>query len=279
MPTNHRYPLPERTFGVELELKGLDTFDAERALEAVGLTTTEQYRDSQHWWPHHDGSLYGTACEVSSPVLKGAEGFRQLRKAVKALHDAGARPDKQCGLHVHIGVKEGRCGDAQPLAYNEAFKIVQRYAQFESEIDLFMPPSRRASRNCYCRTLDGFFDSPRTVTSWQRLLGMFDYEREMKVNVQAYDVHGTIEFRQHGGSMNYTKISNWVKFLLYFVEHGRSLAQEADRVRQANVSGDVQIRSAAREVTLVSQEDTLFSGMPSRFKDYFEARRAEFAAR
>ena len=37
--------------------------------------------------------------------------------------------------------------------------------------------------------------------------------RYTKVNSQSYNRHKTIEFRQHSGTINYTKIMGWVKFL------------------------------------------------------------------
>ena len=35
----------------------------------------------------------------------------------------------------------------------------------------------------------------------------------MKVNLEAYSRHRTVEFRQHSGTINFTKIENWVRFL------------------------------------------------------------------
>ena len=46
------------------------------------------------------------------------------------------------------------------------------------------------------------------------------------------DAHKTIEFRQHQGSTNFTKISHWVKFLGKLVEWSRSnrLTERIDRI-------------------------------------------------
>ena len=46
-----------------------------------------------------------------------------------------------------------------------------------------------------------------------------DYDRYYKVNAVAYDRHKTIEFRQHSGTIEYEKISNWVMFLARLVEY------------------------------------------------------------
>lgn len=42
--------------------------------------------------------------------------------------------------------------------------------------------------------------------------------RYFKINLQAYLRHGTIEFRQHSGSANATKVCNWVRFLQAFID-------------------------------------------------------------
>ena len=45
-----------------------------------------------------------------------------------------------------------------------------------------------------------------------------DYDRYFKVNPISYDRHKTIEFRQHSGTTDYEKISNWILFLAKLVE-------------------------------------------------------------
>ena len=37
--------------------------------------------------------------------------------------------------------------------------------------------------------------------------------RYHKVNLEAYSRHKTVEFRQHSGTTNFTKMRNWVLFL------------------------------------------------------------------
>ena len=38
-------------------------------------------------------------------------------------------------------------------------------------------------------------------------------DRSHKVNLEAYSRHKTVEFRQHSGTTNFTKMRNWVLFL------------------------------------------------------------------
>ncbi|MBR1732821.1 MAG: amidoligase family protein, partial [Alloprevotella sp.] len=44
-------------------------------------------------------------------------------------------------------------------------------------------------------------------------------DRYHSVNPIAYSAHGTIEFRQHQGTTNFTKIKNWVSFLAKLVAY------------------------------------------------------------
>jgi hypothetical protein len=50
--------------------------------------------------------------------------------------------------------------------------------------------------------------------------------RYFKVNLQALRVHGTVEFRQHSGTVDGTKVENWVRFLLGFVERSIEISQQ-----------------------------------------------------
>lgn len=45
--------------------------------------------------------------------------------------------------------------------------------------------------------------------------------RYKKVNLKSYFRHGTVEFRQHSGTIEYTKISNWVLFLHSLVAYNQ----------------------------------------------------------
>jgi hypothetical protein len=47
---------------------------------------------------------------------------------------------------------------------------------------------------------------------------MYQGGRYNKVNLCAFLRHGTIEFRQHSGTMNVDKVINWIVFCVNFVE-------------------------------------------------------------
>lgn len=208
-----------RKFGVELEMTGITREQAVRALNQVGVSVqNESYNHvtRAHWKIVPDGSVSG-GFEVVSPVLEGEAGLEQLRTVVTALDDMGGKVDRRCGYHVHF--------DAADLSVEHIRAIVLRYAAFEAEIDAFMPPSRRGSANTYCQSVRDLARSERflSATTLQALTAA-QRGRYFKVNLQAYHAHGTVEFRQHSGTLNAPKAVNWVRLLEAFVAETKARA-------------------------------------------------------
>ena len=83
--------------------------------------------------------------------------------------------------------------------------LLLSYKHAEAEIDKFMPASRRGGSNTYCGSSSSFPMSgyARHETS-RELQGLFP-SRYMKVNLQAYSRHRTVEFRQHSGTISLQK--------------------------------------------------------------------------
>lgn len=149
--------IPDRTFGVELEVAGLSQEQAFLVLRMAGLPVEDPYRHEpthirmEKWRFHGDGSIQDTrnnvrrAVEVVSPILSGAKGLKQVRKACAALVKAGAYVNESCGLHVHVG--------AQDLTPSEIITLCQRYATHGEFIDSVLHPTRRGDENRYCHSV------------------------------------------------------------------------------------------------------------------------------
>lgn len=208
-----------RTFGVEIEFKGNRTIVQDYMNEHGVECHIEGYN---HTTRHHWKIVTDASCEYElvSPPLCGQEAFRQLKVACDALAAAGARVDKTCGLHVHH--------DANDLDVRSFANIFALYIKLEETIDTFLPNSRRASNNQYCPSLG------LTPEQKQRKLNQLKKARTIreiaediypsryvKVNAQSYLRHGTIEFRQHSGTVEYEKIANWVMFTQRIVERAK----------------------------------------------------------
>jgi len=214
----------DRNFGVEIELKGIDRQSAVTSLIANGINIQDAgytHTTTPHWKAVTDGSLGGGGFEIVSPVLNGEAGLAEVKKVARLLEALGATVDQACGLHVHI--------DANGLTVDTVKKIVERYARHEEAIDTFMPPSRRSDSNRYCHTLRSgcATDIIRSTASDTSRLASYQPGRYYKVNLQSLRLHGTVEFRQHSGSVDGIKVANWIRFCLAFVQRSAELAASA----------------------------------------------------
>jgi len=214
--------MSNRTFGIEIEAFGITRQAAQTALRNAGIDARiEGYNHEArgHWKIVCDASV-PDGFEVVSPVLKGEQGLSVAKKALDALNAANARVDVRCGLHLHA-----YAGD---LTAAEIATVVRRYAKFEDEIDAWMAPSRRGNANRFCRSVRSFLQSGSVM---QKLASRSTAEacdafgtRYAKVNLEAWRRHRTIEFRQHGGTVEAEKALAWIRFGLGFIEESRRVA-------------------------------------------------------
>lgn len=206
------------TFGVEIECYNAYRNYLERTFTEGNVAYRFEgynHTDSKvHYRFVSDASLTGNnTIECVSPVLKGSKkGFDSLKACCKALNDAGAKVNKSCGLHVHIG--------AANLTGEQYVNVFRNYQMLEAIIDTFMAESRRASNSRWCKSVRSInfvnCSSPMDVR-----MAMYD-DRYHKVNPCSYTRHKTIEFRQHQGSTDFEKISNWVSFCAKLVKFSKT---------------------------------------------------------
>lgn len=211
--------LPTRRFGVEIEFVGCTPAQACAAIIAAGVAcNVESYNhDARPTWKIvRDGSVsvspgmaYDACGELVSPPLSGVEGIEEVRTVLRALVSAGGTVNRSCGLHVHL--------DGADLSPAMIGTVLRRYAAFQAGIDAFMPASRRGSRWADRITPDLIASVERCAdrATLRNLAGRLD--RYRAINVAAFARHGTVEFRQHSGSVNGGKVARWIAFALFFV--------------------------------------------------------------
>lgn len=88
-----------------------------------------------------------------------------------------------------------------------------------------MANSRRANNNNYCRgffAIRNFESMVNTATGLDAISSIMDHNRYFKINPTSYSRHNTCEFRQHGGTTDYIKISSWIRFLSNLVDYSQS---------------------------------------------------------
>lgn len=194
------------TFGVEIECLVAASLMRESATRNEMPFQYEGYNhtDNNHYYKFvSDSSIRGkNPIECVSPVLTGKDGMKSLENCCKALNEAGAQVNISTGLHVHIGA-----ANLSDEAYINVFK---NYQKLERVIDTFMARSRRANNSQWCRTLQG--RNFMWCTTKSDIFDAMNGDRYFKVNACSYARHKTIEFRQHQGSTDFEKISNWVNF-------------------------------------------------------------------
>ena len=275
--------MTDRTFGIEMEMVGVSQSQVVSALTAAGIRCNLSHYGSAtatYWKAQTDGSVRPThanqgsnSCELVSPILRGEEGIAEIKKVCAALATIGAKVNRTCGLHVHFGIRD--------LTHDQIKRVCKMWVRDESVIDTVMPESRRGNNNRYCRSnvydsVDAMFEKISNARSFDQLQSALcpptDYSphsgRYHKVNLLAFAEHGTIEFRQHSGTVEANKICFWVEFL-------DSLIAEA--VSQRNVRNRSAHRFAAltpvRRVAVVMMD----VGVTSDCLKYFKGRCENFA--
>ena len=223
---NFRIPTFERKFGIEIECYGTTKRKVKNAIQRKGINIESEYynHSTRSYWKIVDDasiSAQGESFEVVSPILIGADGLRQLKLVCEALEECGAKVNKSCGVHVHF--------DANNMEVADFKNLFKNYARSEKVIDSFIPHSRRGNNNTYCKSV---LQKYRTLTKTETMIDTCHSVEDMdtvinngnrykKVNLKSYFRHGTVEFRQHSGTIEYTKIRNWILFLHSLVAYSQ----------------------------------------------------------
>jgi|TARA_R100000479_G_scaffold176189_1_gene129526 hypothetical protein len=182
------------------------------------------------WVAAQDSTIRNTAGrgishEIISPVLEGQEGLATLRKVMRALKNAGAQVNKSCGLHVTMGVENVSMRYRRMGAWKKMsclMNLAEAYHYFQAGFTSLNPESR----NPYSRQSDVYNGAIRM--GWANQFGKNDkhtakaaaHGRKNAISAMLQLGRGVlnyghiwnkgvIEFRQHSGSLNGTKITNW----------------------------------------------------------------------
>lgn len=188
------------------------------------------------WNVHGDGSIRGGygAEIVSRPLEACDDSFRDVKAIMKALREANGRVNSSCGFHVHVEVPTTMFRDNNMGEFFET--LVRRYYDLEDYLDTLVPMSRRADRNSYCLSTQHLFSDGVIQDFFSRNIDRetarniaCDLDRYHKINLNAFERHGTIEFRHFGGTLNGTKAVAWIKFCIAFMEVARLATLRTNR--------------------------------------------------
>jgi hypothetical protein len=219
-------------FGIEIEflvpgaagqIRNIARGAAQELTEAGVTCAFEGYNHERRsaWKIVTDGSLTAPAgyvgLELVGPPMNEMR-FDEITLACQTLKNRlHAATNRSCGLHVHIG--------AQQLTVETMRRLAFLYIENEDIIDGLLPPSRRGNGNQYIRSLKQNADiralegatSVETIST--AILSEFQTGRQnrrpsryVKLNFTSYWRHGTVEFRQHSGTIDSVKIIRWINF-------------------------------------------------------------------
>tara|TARA_R100001377_G_scaffold84073_1_gene66837 strand:+ start:901 stop:2391 length:1491 start_codon:yes stop_codon:yes gene_type:complete len=203
------------TFGLELETSNSSTvpYTSEINMRAV-----------------YDGSTDGL--EYVSGVLQGNTGVNNMEYMCSHLNDEGAKIDRKCGVHIHVGGAE----------FNRRFSIMvlKLCLAIEDDVYKLLPESRQG--NTYCKKLPADLVDRLNFNNYRETLGTIiqsnsidkDYNKKKAhpggrynsqryywANITNYSTTtgtNTIEFRPHSGSLDFNKIYNWLLVCMSIVK-------------------------------------------------------------
>lgn len=181
------------------------------------------HRRSSGWKIVTDASVHAPSgfvgMELVSPPMTELD-FPKIETVARTAIRLGAKTNKTCGFHVHIG--------AARLSVAAMRRLALLYIENEEVIDGLLPPSRRGNNNTFCQSVKSRVSLPRlhsatTPTDIARALvnaSAFTTSpsRYTKLNFMSFLKHTTIEFRQHSGTIDPEKIIRWVTFCQKMVD-------------------------------------------------------------
>lgn len=204
----------EMTFGIEIETEA-----PQSAVQNEGLRIGNYHGGIQvpylpeGWKAERDGSIRtnfgGYACEIVSPVLKGAEGLAQVAEVVRTLEAKGHRVNVSCGVHIHVGWK--RDLPAETLA-----RLVTIVAYCEKGL-FAITGTKNRERGTYCGGVRKYGNDKDAKPALDR-----NRYHALNLTNLANGRSETVEFRVFSGSVSAVKIVGWIQVCLGLVERSQS---------------------------------------------------------
>lgn len=151
---------------------------------------------------HHDGSVHadrrgGTPREFASIPAVGDRAFSLADAICSGLHVARAYVNSTCGYHLHL--------DMHGSSPNQRENIRAWWDALEPVFFAMVPEKRR--------TCHSFAKSASAVPSSNRW-----HDRYCALNLAAFSEHGTFEVRLHQGTVDASKVKQWMAFQLHFFD-------------------------------------------------------------
>jgi hypothetical protein len=200
-----------RKFGVEFECAfptTISDYEIADAMRAAGVSVVTRIADRNpgDWYVKGDPSIsvpgmYGR--EIVSPALEGEDGEEQVRKVARVFNQLGAKVNSTCGTHIHH--------DANDLSVDAIKRVARSWFNNQDLISGLVSASRRVGGSTYCQPLTDW--DVQRIENVRNLRGMksVQVDRYRSLNMRAYGKFGTLEIRQHQGTLSAEKVISWVR--------------------------------------------------------------------
>ena len=238
--------------GIEIECKlatGVTLDDVLTAVARAGITCNDQRHthtgrlNGCEWKLVRDGTPSDDGAQVWEFVTEPIVSMKKIERRVIAMTTVlqqYCRVDRNCGLHIHFDIlgKYHFKRRVDTSTYDGKFRAMQnkparlflaevtrnmRY--FQPIFDAFVSPSRRG--NSFCRAVPNRadLDSKHDCVLFAENRGGYysnnplyalGESKYQTLNISTIETYGTIEYRQHQGTLNPTKILNWIKLMERF---------------------------------------------------------------
>ena len=243
----------DQTFGVELEFcSNVSGDEINEGLRGLGLMAPVEGDGSRYsmsgrnisysnWNITYDTSVRGRGfsygLEIVSPILSGRNGLKDLKKVMDYLTTLEKakkiKVNKTCGTHVHFSKNNWQ-------SYNEfqGYEFFKTYAMNEHIIDLIQPVSRRGDSGRYCKScLNAINNSSYSPSG-----------RYYKVNMSHIRTRGTVEVRQHSGTVDFEKMASWIHLMTALLNKSTKLLSSSKRYQTLNeMMEDLGVESCVKE--------------------------------
>tara|TARA_Y100000114_G_scaffold153038_1_gene172302 strand:- start:190 stop:1317 length:1128 start_codon:yes stop_codon:yes gene_type:complete len=220
--------------GIEIETSGVSQSVIKVAFEDAGIKGCIVKPDGT---PNVDAEIVlPPLCFFNSDGTRNQMAYEYLVSVCRVLNRVNCRINSSCGLHVHVGIypldetqgpnewngnsisKTERTGRFysgglldDPINAVVWYDVLYRYSRQQLLINRILPPSRTGNRYCYPIHIEAFDNldaNDATIESVKQLTrGKFS-----TINFETWS-KGTVEFRQHSGTIEAEKIMAWCKLI------------------------------------------------------------------
>ena len=229
--TQKRHCWQNRSIGIEIETLVFDMTTTQQLKRHLLQRMSTHRLPFSQWQVKEDESIRSDdsenvlCAEIISPKMKLDETAKHtLTQLCEELHELNAITNHSTGLHVHC--------DATGLSVEQSAHIAVNYAFFQSVLDGYVHPSRRANRNEFCQSLP--FINPHSLlyAHWLRefdfYFGTFEdavpwnphmrYHKLNFNNLRSFETNNTVENRHHHGTIDAEAIVNWTALNLRMIQ-------------------------------------------------------------